>query len=116
MANKKRLIYAEDAKRAIEHADPAFSYVIDYVPDADAVMLPPVQIGDTAYFIINGKIYEAQICILQWYKHPNGVIDEIRGNVVGGSVGAHFSDWGKSVFQTREEADTALAERSNSDA
>ena len=31
-----RLIRASDAKRAIEHADPAFSYIIDNVPTADA--------------------------------------------------------------------------------
>ena len=82
-------------------------------PTVDAVMVPPVKIGDTAHFIINGQIYEAKICILQWYKHPNGVIDEIRGDVVGGSVGASFSDWGKTVFLTSEEAESALAERMN---
>lgn len=35
MNNNKRLIYADDAKRAIEHYDPAFSYYIDNVPTAD---------------------------------------------------------------------------------
>lgn len=37
MENKRQLIYVDDAKRAIEHIDPAFSYVIDNVPLADAV-------------------------------------------------------------------------------
>lgn len=84
---------------------------IKKAPTVDAVMLPPVKVGDTAHFVINGQIYEATICILQWYKHPSGVIDEIRGNVVGGSVSASFSDFGKTVFLTREEAEAALAER-----
>jgi predicted SprT family Zn-dependent metalloprotease len=35
MQTENRLIYAEDAKRAIEHYDPAFSYVIDNVPSVD---------------------------------------------------------------------------------
>ena len=37
MQTEKRLIYAEDAKRAIEHYDPAFSYVIDNVPTVEVV-------------------------------------------------------------------------------
>lgn len=37
MENKRQLIYADDAKRAIEHYDPAFSYVIDNVPTVEAV-------------------------------------------------------------------------------
>lgn len=37
MATEKRLIYADDARRAIEHADPAFAYYIDNVPTVDAV-------------------------------------------------------------------------------
>ena len=82
---------------------------IETVPAVDAVILPPVKIGDTAYFIINRQIYEAEICILQWYNSPRGVIDEIRGDVVGGSVSASFSDWGKAVFLTREEAEAAIA-------
>lgn len=32
-----RIINADDAKRAIEHADPAFSYVIDNVPTINAI-------------------------------------------------------------------------------
>ena len=37
--DENSLIYAKDAKRAIEHADPAFSCVIDNVPVVDAVEL-----------------------------------------------------------------------------
>lgn len=37
MENKRQLIYVDDAKRAIEHYDPAFSYVIDNIPKVDAV-------------------------------------------------------------------------------
>ena len=37
MENKRQLIYVDDAKRAIEHYDPAFACVIDNVPTVDAV-------------------------------------------------------------------------------
>ena len=37
MENKRQLIYVDDAKRAIEHYDLAFSYVIDNIPTVDAV-------------------------------------------------------------------------------
>lgn len=36
MENKRQLIYVDDAKRTIEHVDPAFSYVIDNIPTVDA--------------------------------------------------------------------------------
>jgi hypothetical protein len=36
MENKRYLIYADDAKRAIEHYDPAFAYVIDNIAPVDA--------------------------------------------------------------------------------
>ena len=68
----------------------------------------PCKVGDTVFFVIKEKIYEAQICILQWYEHSRGVVSEIRGDVVGGSVGASISDFGKTVFFTREEAEAAL--------
>ena len=35
MQIEDRLIRASDAKRAIEHADPAFVYIIDNVPTAE---------------------------------------------------------------------------------
>lgn len=37
MDNKKRLIYAEDARRAVEHNDPYMAYCIDNVESVDAV-------------------------------------------------------------------------------
>ena len=84
---------------------------LENAPTVDAVALPPVKIGDTAFFIVEGNIYETEVCVLQWYKHARGVVDEIRGNTIGGSVGASLSEWGKTVFLTREEAEAALAER-----
>lgn len=35
MQTEDRLIWASDAKRAIEHIDPAFSYIINHVPTAE---------------------------------------------------------------------------------
>lgn len=83
-------------------------------PTVDAVEVPPVKICDTAYFIINDKLYEAEICLISWSKfRKTGVINELRGEVQKGhTVSARFCDWGKTVFATKEEAEKALAERS----
>lgn len=52
MQTEKRLIYADDAKRAIEHYDPAFSYVIDNVPTVEVVHSQ----WDTVFYERNGTL------------------------------------------------------------
>ena len=40
MANKKKLIYADDARRAILEADPKLAYCIERIKGVDAVEIP----------------------------------------------------------------------------
>lgn len=71
----------------------------------DSIAIPPVEIGDTVFFIINHSIYEAKVCFMLWQRNQFGEKSEIRGNCPGGTVSASFEEWGKSVFRTREEAE-----------
>lgn len=80
-------------------------------PTVDAVEVPPIKVGDTAYFIIHRKIYKAEVYFVRWEHHKRyGIHSEISANVGQySSVGASFDDFGKTVFLTEEEAETALA-------
>ena len=110
MENDK-LIRASDARRAILKENPKLAYCIDDIPAVDAVEVPPVKIGDTAYFIIHGKIYKAEVYFIRWEHHKQyGIHSEISANVGQySSVGSSFDDFGKTVFLTEEEAKVALA-------
>ena len=63
MENKRQFIYVDDAKRAIEHIDPAFSYVIDNAPTVDAVeVVHGHWINTPSYYASNGNYNKAQEC------------------------------------------------------
>ena len=82
-------------------------------PTIDAVILPPVNIGDTAFFIINGNIFEGKVYFIRWERHKGyGIHSDISASFSPyTTIGASFDDFGKTVFLTREEAEAALAER-----
>ena len=84
---------------------------INALCDVDAVILPPIKMKDTAFFIINGIIYEGTVRFMRWQHHEYcGIQSDITANVGAyTSVGASFDDFGKTVFLTREEAEAALA-------
>ena len=84
---------------------------IGKTPTVDAVEVPPIKIGDTAYFIIHRKIYKAEVYFIRWEHHRQyGIHSEISANVGQYStVGASFDDFGKTLFLTEEEAKAALA-------
>lgn len=127
MADEKRLIDANDALKRLRKAEKQMCVVsacgfkavdIDMViqfvenrPTVDAVELPPIKVGDTAYFIINRKIYKAEVYYIRWEHHKRyGIHSEISANVGQySSVGASFDDFGKTVFLTKEEAEAGLA-------
>ena len=71
--------------------------------EMQSISVPPVKIGDTAFFVINGQVFEATVCFMQWICNRYGVKSEIRGECPGGSVSASFDDWGKTLFSNREE-------------
>ena len=76
---------------------------------AHAVELPPVKIGDEAYFIINGDIFRAKIHLIRFDIRDTGIKGEIFGSVTStSSVFADFDDWGKTVFATKAEAEKVL--------
>lgn len=95
--------------KTLEMAEMLMRRKIKSVPAVNAVEVPPVKIGDTAFFVIQRKVYEAKIVLLQWCQRANRVDTEIRGEVIKyHSVSATFSDWGKTVFATKEEAEKVL--------
>jgi hypothetical protein len=74
------------------------------------VELPPCKIGDHVFFIINGKVYSGDIYYLR-YENYHGRIHSLISAASGyGNFGfsAEFSDWGKTVFPTKESAEAAL--------
>lgn len=78
--------------------------------DGRLVMLPPVKIGDVAFFLLNGQIYSGTIYYIRWENHTSfGEHGIISANGVCGTCSANLSDFGKTVFLTRKEAEAALA-------
>lgn len=76
------------------------------------VELPPIKIGDTAFFIIKKRIYEGKVYYMRWEHHKSfGVHGNISADSFGGCVGASLFDFGKTVFSTREAAEAALREQ-----
>lgn len=66
---------------------------------------PPVEMDDTVYFVINGDVYKATVCLLQWTQYRGNIITEIRGEVHPfHTVSATWDDWNKKVFKTEDEA------------
>lgn len=129
MEGKKRLIDANEVERKIRIAisswqrdcnsnapviaramEDALQRVI-YAPTVNAVELPPIKIGDTAYFILDRKVYRAEVYYIRWSHHERfGISSEISASVsTNSSVGASFDDFGKTMFLTEEEANAALA-------
>ena len=76
------------------------------------VILPSIKIGDTAFFIIKNRIFEAKVYYMRWEHHRSfGIRGDISAECMGTCVGAPLFDFGKSVFLTREEAEAALKEQ-----
>ena len=118
---KRRMIYADELLEylrditAVSYPNlyPGLFAAVEYIEEfhtVDAVEVPPVKIGDTAYFIINKKIYAAVICFISWNQYRYSTNSEIRGEVQRyHTVSANFSEWNKSVFATMQQAEEALA-------
>lgn len=76
------------------------------------VVLPPVKVGDEAFFIIKKQIFSGTVYYLRWEHHKSfGIRGDISADCMGGCVGARLSDFGKTVFLTREVAEAALKEQ-----
>ena len=66
---------------------------------------PPVSIDDTLYFIINGGVYKATVCLISYIEYRDHVVTELRGEVHPfHTVSVTWDDWKIKVFRTEEEA------------
>ena len=88
----------------------------DMIRDAkttNTVVKPPVEIGDTVYFIMNGEVYKTTVVLLSWTQYSDKSIrSEIRGEVCPfHTFGATWDEWGKVVFGTEEEAKIMLTKK-----
>lgn len=77
---------------------------------------PPVEIDDVVYFIIQGTIYRATVCLIQWTQYRSHIVTEIRGEVCPfHTVSATWDEWNKVVFRTEERAQAMLTKRCKND-
>lgn len=77
--------------------------------DGRCVVLPPIKVGDTAFYLINNQIFSGIVYYIRWEKHKYlGEYGLISADGVCGVFSANLSDFGKRVFLTRAEADAAL--------
>ena len=99
-----------ERERLIELIANADSYMqepfADYLLENNVVALP-CKVGDTVYYIYNNTIIEYQVNTIIIYKYSQRIV------VWGRSPYFEFSDFGKTVFLTHEEAEKALEEKEN---
>lgn len=70
---------------------------------------PPVEIDDELWFVINGQIYKATVCLISWTQYRGQLVTEIRGEVSSfHTVSVKWEDWNKKLFRTKEEAEASL--------
>ena len=83
---------------------------------ANGVIVLPCKVGDTVYIIDEGdgecaEDYVLGVKVLQIFINENGIALDLKL-----PIGMRLNTWaviGKNVFLTEEEAEKALAERSN---
>ena len=76
---------------------------------------PPVEIDDVVYFLIQGTIYKATVCLIQWTQYRSHVVTEIRGEVCPfHTVSATWDEWNKVVFRSEERAQAMLRKEARS--
>lgn len=107
---KDQLACVSDDTTCPIHIAAQIDQIVELAKPVKAIVVPPVDIGDTAYFIINGQIYKATVSFLYWQRNQYGVSSEIRGAVQQYScVSAPFEEWGITVFSSYEAAAAALS-------
>ena len=85
---------------------------------ANGVIVPPCKIGDTVYKVVNDKRvkhpYECKV-VGFWYSADETCNDihlvRYVNDVFDSSFSIPFTDFDKTVFLSREDAEKALAER-----
>lgn len=87
---------------------------------ADGWIRPPCKVGDTVYKVVNDKRvkrpYECEVVGFWFSKDENcnnaHLVRYVNG-VFDCSFSVPFTDFGKTVFLAKEEAEQALKEREN---
>lgn len=88
---------------------------------ANGVIVPPCKVGDTVYYfshrpfnlsLLPNTIYEADVVRIVTTKLGTSVVIQIH-NDYGCTEVPQISDFGKTVFLTKEEAEAELEKRCN---
>lgn len=111
MYTEAKKAYDNIGQRIVDSLAKDFYRVVD--KRANSVDKPPVEIGDTVYFIMNGEVYKTTVVLLSWTQYSDKSIrSEIRGEVCPfHTFGATWDEWGKVVFGTEEEAKIMLTKK-----
>lgn len=117
VTDRERLIELMiEAKRTDPETGSFTEYLADYLLE-HGVIVPPCKVGDTVWLIEN--VFNGEK-VTQVIAHR--MIEGIRGNQLNPiwlvskdpyELRFHPTDFGKTVFLTREEAEQALKEREN---
>lgn len=84
------------------------NYLLD-----NGVIVPPCKVGDIVYKIFGGKIVEMRAVAIPLLISSLGAhLSVTAENRREACISLDLDDFGKTVFLTREEAEAALAERS----
>ncbi len=79
---------------------------------ANGVIVPPCKVGDTVYFLDLRKLIIRKLEVIEIkLTSPKAMVLNLSDGYLHGA-----SDYGISLFRTREEAEKALAERSSNNA
>lgn len=84
----------------------------DHFQDRSRFVELPCRVGDTIYVVEKGKIMQDSVVTL-YVAYFGG--DEETFQFDGIKTDGYFSDFGKTVFLTKEEAEQALKERGSND-
>lgn len=109
MSDRERLIEILSKPIYVHEGVDVAVAVADYLL-ANGVIVPPCKVGQTVWFIRNGKIIETEV---------EKIVLKNKGLYLKLGCNAMYetscNSIGKTVFLTREEAEKSLAERSEAD-
>lgn len=89
--------------------------IADYLL-ANGVVVLPCNVGDTVYKVFDGKVWEMKAVAIPMLISSTGAhLSVTCTNYRGAALTYELSDFGKTVFPTREEAEKALEKREGGD-
>ena len=125
MTQKEKLMeLIIDAKRTGPETGSFTEYLADYLLE-NGVIVPPVKVGDTVYALNRANMPQQMVfdtvdlrctCEQEDYCMCGSLCCDAEHNICQHRFMNDFSDFGKTVFVTREEAERALKERGVGDA